>query len=150
MRLPWMTTRRWLIVVAVAAVMLRAVDATRSWRRHFRYAAAIHAHEATMRFFNLGRVTLTDAVLSSQRLMDEELRLSSSAEDRTTAFSSHLRRADGMIKGYRRDLELAIHCDVDAEIAEAEATLAGVKAIMRRSERGSSCIGRDGGKRASP
>jgi hypothetical protein len=132
MRLPRMTTRRWMIAIVVAAVLARAAhEAERYCRLRSRHAAALRGYKAAMHWFDEGRLDLVKSVLASQRLLEAELALSLNDKDHVTAISARLKRAYHLIEAERNEPFWTCHDNRDMWIGEAEATLAEWKARLK-------------------
>ncbi len=95
MRVPRMTTRRWMITVAIVAVS--CVQAQRLWLRT-RYASALGDYRASTGWYEEGRLLPSTLVLGSQRVMEAQLDLSAGREQQILAITAHLTRASGVIQ----------------------------------------------------
>ena len=121
--MPRMTTRRWMVVVVIAAVTLYVgIEGRRIGRLRSRRAAALRQYQAAMRWFEEGKVNLDRGVTASQNLMDAQLALSANNQGRIAALSAHLKRAQLMIESLK-DEPPALHVDYDVDIRKAEFAL---------------------------
>jgi hypothetical protein len=130
MRLPRMTTRRWMIAVVVAAVLMRAAhEAERYCRLRSRHVAAVRGYNDACHWFDEGRLDLVKAVLASEHLLEAELALSWKRKDQVTAISAHLKRAHLLIEAERNEPPIC-HDNREGWIGEAEAALAEWRARL--------------------
>jgi hypothetical protein len=126
-----MTTRRWIVAVVVAAVIVRAAhEAERYHRLRSRHVAALRGYKAAMLWYDEGRLDLVKNVLASERLLEAELALSPNQEDQVTAVSAHLERAHHLIE-MERDEPLRCRDNRDMWIGDAEGTLAKWRARLK-------------------
>jgi hypothetical protein len=103
MRLPRMTTRRWMVAVGVTAIFTAScVQAHRWWRLRTEYDGALRRYESSMTWYLEGRLTAWDLVGISQRLMETELALLSRRDQQVRAVNAHLQRVSRMIDEERR------------------------------------------------
>jgi hypothetical protein len=118
MRLPRMTTRRWMDVVAGAAILA----ASCVWaQRLIRYDSAWHDYMASTQWYEEGRLLPGPLVLRSQRVMEAQLDLSVGREQQIRAITAHFTRVSGLIQAEINE-PLGIHDRPDRvalEIGEA-------------------------------
>jgi hypothetical protein len=96
-----MTTRRWMILVALVAALAA------SWvqvQRQIRYASVWRAYKASMEWYQEGRLRPSTVILRSQHVMDAELALSFGREQQIRAVAAHLTRSSGVIQAEINDL----------------------------------------------
>jgi hypothetical protein len=88
MRLPRMTTRRWMIAVAVAAILAAVlIEVGKAWKLHARYVSALGAFQTSRAYYGEGRVLLETCVRRSQHLMEAQLALCATWEERVAAIN---------------------------------------------------------------
>jgi hypothetical protein len=98
MRLPRMTTRRWMAAVVVVAMVAAAlIEVERSWEQHSRYASALRAFQANQVYYEEGRATMERCVERSRRLLEAELALGGTKRAQVAAIEAHLARASSLI-----------------------------------------------------
>ena len=133
MRLPRMTTRRWMATAAVVAMLTAAaIEVERLRVQHARYASALRTFRAYEVYYEEGRATLGQCVERSRRLMEAELGLRGTKQAQVAAIEAHLARASSLI-----DAEInwpwSLH-DTDYEraprIAEAKESLLECRARL--------------------
>jgi hypothetical protein len=113
-----MTTRRWMILVALVAALAA------SWvqaQRQIRYASVWRAYRASMEWYQEGRLPPGTLILRSQHVMQAELSFSFGKKQQIRAVAAHLSRASEVIQAEINDLpRLHARPDCDAfEIDEA-------------------------------
>ncbi len=98
MRLPRMTTRRWMAAVAVVAILAAAlIEVENSWERYSRYTSALRAFHAYEVYYEEGRATLGQCVERSRRLMEAELGVRRARAKQVAAIEVHLNRVSSLI-----------------------------------------------------
>jgi hypothetical protein len=116
MRLPRMTTRRWMATAAVVAMLTAAaIEVERLRERHTRYASALRAFRAYEVYYEEGRATMEQCVERSRRLLEAELALYWTKGAQVAAIEAHLARASSLIDE-EINLPWALH-DTDYERA---------------------------------
>jgi len=132
MLVPRFTIRRWMLLVFLAALALSlGIELATMRRRATARARARQGYQTAMKYLDFGRITLAQAVLASERLMNAELTLCRTNEDEIAVISAHLRRARDLIEAETR-LHPGFHHDDEACIAEAEAALSNCNQRLSR------------------
>jgi hypothetical protein len=103
MRLPRMTTRRWLLTVLLVAVMNASCLRVWRWRLRSRYVAAQYDHFAFRKYYDEGRVTPLKYFEKSEALMAAELALAGE-DERRAIVSSHIARVLQVMRQEEDDL----------------------------------------------
>jgi hypothetical protein len=130
MRLPRMTTRRWMVAVVVATVFVRAAHAAERYYRLRCRQVALRGYRAAMFWYDEGRMTVTRSVVASERLLEAELALSPNHEAQVAAVSAHLERASVLIERERNEPLMLCNDNREMWIGDAEATLAKWRARL--------------------
>ena len=95
MRLPRMTTRRWMVVVVIVATLAASWVQAQRW---IRYAAVWRDYTASRELYEEGMLLSSTLVLRSQRIMAAQLDLSFGREQQIRAITAHLTRVSGVIQ----------------------------------------------------
>jgi hypothetical protein len=103
MRLPQMTTRRWLLTILLVAVLNASCLQFWRWRLRSRYVAAQHDHFAFRKYYDEGRVTPLKYFEKSEALMAAELALAGE-DERHTIVSGHIARVMQVMRQEEDDL----------------------------------------------
>ena len=110
MRLPRMTTRRWMIAVAAVAILAAScVQVQKWWRLRTQYDAALRDYASSEKRYDDERLAPWDLVGASQRLMEAELGLATWREHQVLAVTAHVDRVSRMIDEESKDRGLALH-----------------------------------------
>jgi hypothetical protein len=103
MRLPRMTTRRWMVTVLLVAVINASCLQGWRWRLRSRYVAAQHEHLAFRKYYDEGRVTPLKYFEKSEALMAAGLALAGE-DERHAIVSGHIARVVQVMRQEEDDL----------------------------------------------
>src|SRR5262249_52100419 len=119
MRLPLMTTRRWMTFVALVAILAAACV----WAQRFiRYTTALRDYTASMHWYEEGRLLPSTLVLRSQRVMEAELDVSAGRQQQIRAIAAHLTRVAGVIQAEINE-PIELHTTPERYVREIEEAL---------------------------
>jgi len=118
-----------MLLVLIAAVVSALGVAIVKRRRHADYLRASDEYLTAMRYREIGKIDLLEAVLASERLMNAQLDICRTKDDEIVVRSAHLARAHDLIEQEKPN---NFHHDPEACIAQAEAALSKCKERLGR------------------
>ena len=108
------TVRRWMILVAVVAVVQGLGTPAWRWHKAWRRLAAQQAYYAE------GRITIDRLIGADRQVRDAELACCWTRGGKIAVLAAHIDRAERMVAEERRLEEDCLHCHMSADVAEVE------------------------------
>lgn len=130
MRVPRVTTRRWMLTAAIFAVLAAFLLQVQAWFwLRTRYDCALRVYAASTQRYKDGRLNPVDLVWASLRLMEAELDLSASEGQKIVAITAHLGRTSRVIDEEREqprqmhDRLWLVALEIDQALADSKSKL---------------------------
>jgi hypothetical protein len=144
MRLPQMTTSRWMKVVLVTAVALASgIQAERWWRLRTLHASALRDYLTSEEDFHIGRILVDRCVLASEFLMNARLLQCHTDKQRIQVITAHIARSKHLIEQGKRDELEYVGCGSGPDwtyVIEAQEHLTECEARLMRLKGSSSSL----------